>query len=201
MPELRYFNGVRGRGEQIKILFAELDKSYKNKDYDFFKFMEDKAKGKHLTTFNQLPELQDGQHKIAGSVTIMYYIARKHKYGLTGAVSMSKALMLAGTAEDIRQAWVKPLLSGKDTDKTHFKNKVAPRWFEYYEKVLSSKNKYFFGKSPTFGDVAVFEILDAIKHVYGNNFDKFKKLTKFYSTMANRPKIKKYLESRDTVVF
>eukprot|EP00178_Gracilaria_changii_P010261 TRINITY_DN29899_c0_g1_i1.p1 TRINITY_DN29899_c0_g1~~TRINITY_DN29899_c0_g1_i1.p1 ORF type:complete len:209 (+),score=37.76 TRINITY_DN29899_c0_g1_i1:50-676(+) len=199
--ELWYFK-VRGRGEQIKLLLAELGVEYENKTigsqgadstFDDFKKTEPR-----ISAFGSVPSIVDGNFRLSQGPAILSYIGTKYGKPLS-LEDQQTALSMALGAEDLRIKYFSLFGEGSEKKQSDFVNDIwKPRWGPNLEYILKSVGGAGFVSKDniTFGDVAMWDALNGyVEFVKGFDFEGLPLLKKFYEDFKNRPNIKSYLES------
>src|SRR5687768_369040 len=97
-----YYFPIRGRGEQIRLLFHALEVPFEDRRINREEFGRMRGEGVSRVPFLQLPFLDDDGFQLAQGPVIMRYVAQKH--GIVPADAKQAALADAITlaAEDMR---------------------------------------------------------------------------------------------------
>jgi len=202
--KLFYFNG-RGRGEQVRLLLADLKQPYEDNRLDGPGFGAFKATGK--ADFGFMPVLEDGDLTLSEGPVVLGYLARKYKLVDPTNIKLAAKLdSIAVAAEDIRLAWFK-VAQGKDEEKAEFVQKtLVGRWYPNLEKLLHGGT--FFNNSPhaTHADYAIFDVLNALAQpgkapAAITELKGFPGLNKFYTSFGERPGIAEWLAKRPASPF
>lgn len=155
---LTYFDGVKGRAEKVRLLFVAANKTdalvYNRITSTQWGVLKDK------TPYGQLPILRHGKVRLAQSVAILTYCALELKLAppLYDNEANAVALEVTLAAEDLK-AKFNAAKAARDTAG------FAETWRAYAahwnKRVASNKDgpEYFVGKTLTFADVAVYDIL------------------------------------------
>jgi len=156
---------------------------------------------KDQTPFGQLPYLVDGDVKIAQSLAIARYLAKKG--GIDGSDNLATFAMseqLIEEQNDIYNALAEAQYSKDDKTVAWNKalNETVPKHFGLLEKLLTGTT--FTGKI-TAGDIAIFSIINIVLDVDPHALDKFAKLKAFYDHVHADSHFKEYLASPPGVYF
>lgn len=151
---------------------------HQNTDFDM-------AALKPSLPFGQLPYLEHGDVKIAQSLAILRYVARKT--GLTGNtdVEAAKSEMLIEEANDIYNTLAKAQYSA---DKVAAFNGAfaadgpVQKQLGYLEKLV---NGPYFNSTPLAGDIAIAAVLDLLVHLEPTVLETHPKLKAFYDELIN----------------
>lgn len=196
--QLTYWN-KRGRGEQVRLMLAELGEQWEEVHVGGESFVALQKQGPSRLTFGSVPMLEDGDLFLCQGPVILGYLARKH--GLVNAEDLATAARadeIALGAEDLRIAYFS-LFGGDAADKQ--KKFVESSWRERWLPALSGlleigSSGYFVGDSVTHADIAMWDVLDSITTwVSGAILDEFPRVERFYAAIKDRPNIAAYLQS------
>lgn len=184
VPTLHYFD-VRGRGEAIRLAFADMNITYEEVSFtgeQWGKFKPDGLKAKYIAAgqlaFGQVPLLthcikgpNEPCVEIAQSHSILRYIGRMYNadYRFASFDRLAAIDVAADGTEDVR----KPLSTIKyseDSDevkherytKWYTDEGAAPMWFGYFEKlVAASSTPYLAGTTtPSHADYLLLDTMD-----------------------------------------
>lgn len=191
---------IRGRGESVRLLLEDIGVEYQDVRFSD-NWPEEKergtASGKY--TFGQLPCLTIGEVNIVQTDAIMRHLARK--FGYYGETEDEHTLsdVVAGGADDFRDTHSGLVYNPAFEDLLPaYLEKTLPKWLGFFEKLLLKNHdgeKYFVGKDATYPDFIVFELLSSHLRLDPNCLNKFPLLEGYHTRIANRPRIKAYLES------
>lgn len=196
---LTYFN-IRGRGECIRLLLedAGIDYEYEGiPSLDYWVKNEKPNRDKY--PFCQLPVVSIDGKILAQQDAILRTFARAKGYYGENDEEKSKIDMMAGGVEDLRIQYSNLIYSPDfEARKDKFMNKWADRWLFCVNKLLSENNQgqyYLVGKNISFVDFSMFEMLNLLTYLKDNCLEKYPLLQAYLTRVAERPNIKKYLES------
>jgi len=195
--KLRYFN-IRGRGEQIRLLLAEIGVKW-----------EDTPEGNYKgdTTFGQLPVLYathaDGfTEEIPQSMAILRYMSRLYGYYGSNEAERTKVDYLSDGINDWRTTFCVaggyPNYGRNQDENAKYLNTLMPTHAAIYERILShSSSGFLVGHRMSFVDVQLLALLHQhiAVNIFPQSLDKYPFLKKFVQFMENRPNIKTYLIS------
>lgn len=191
--KLTYFDAY-GRGELPRLLLAAVGGEYEDERLSFQEFGQKKGAGTFL--FGSVPQLVDGDLRLAQGPAICSYISKKYNFypDSIGDQALIDAITL--DCEDIRMK-VYPEVYFNRQDKEEGKKRFQAHAFkkaDNLQKLLGEKEFFVAGKL-THADIAVFDILSATKRaVEGTTFPE--NLEKLVERVGNSEKIKAYLDKR-----
>ncbi|XP_065898852.1 glutathione S-transferase 1-like [Dysidea avara] len=192
-----YYYDVRGRAENIRLLFAQAGVKYE--DIRFGK-EEWTAKYKSEASFGRCPFLVvDGTTKISGSANIIRYLGEK--FGMAGKDEIGNAL-LGGTSDylDDLIAHLTTLFFASDEEKVklaaEFKEKTVPQMFPVLQKHV--KDGHFIGSNGKLSwlDIHAFNLINDISKRFCVNLADYPELKKLVDEVGSLPNIKKWIETR-----
>lgn len=198
--ELLYFP-ARGRGEQIRLLFACAQVPFKNTGITDWPAMKSKM------PLGQLPVLiehTDGNEiHIPQSGAIMRHLART--FGLYGENEREATLtdVLAETVNDARAKFFPVLFAGlygtsQETIEKYWSTVSAT--LSVFDKLLaqsfSKESGFFVGLKPSYADVAAFDLLWEHKVAKPECLAEFPALLTFLDRFAALPGVAAYLQQR-----
>jgi len=179
---LYYWPKMLGRGEFMRLLFAETSTSYE----DVYKLrswqevaQENYASGK---VFFAVPAIQHGSFFLSQTPAVVRYIAKKcdggRLYPQTEEDDFYAQSLMAGVVDVVAEghdAWhaIDKNASYASQAKecvpfiTYFTTKRLPRWLDFFETALrrngtSSSEGFFVGRSLTYVDIGVFHWLHGV---------------------------------------
>eukprot|EP00056_Hartaetosiga_gracilis_P022824 m.33265 g.33265 ORF g.33265 m.33265 type:complete len:210 (+) comp9851_c0_seq1:52-681(+) len=203
MPTL-YCKNENGYTEQIRFMFAETG----------IKFDEENVTEKDMESkliFKQLPMLEWDGYNLCESAAIMEHIAvmadsmgvgRGNTY--LGANEEERSLARSFTAaanEFRRQLYEQYVRSGPAQDQDTFKSSTLPAWLTRLNKLAVQSHNDDLSLGPgvsfTFGDVAMYEMLEQISFHFGADvFEDYRELRDYYRRCASRPRFRMYIDNR-----
>eukprot|EP00054_Salpingoeca_dolichothecata_P003662 m.27969 g.27969 ORF g.27969 m.27969 type:complete len:213 (+) comp14049_c0_seq1:120-758(+) len=207
MAKLYYTPGKRGEAEAIRMAFKECNVPFEDVPCDDATKQQLIDSGDLL--FGELPMLDDGGLKLVEQPAILEHVAMKGdtsssaKNRLLGANEdeRSFARSLCSAAQDLRRElhrWVKT----NDADqKKIFIDKILPEWFTALDRQATKSIEEDRGLGPgvdfTFGDIAIFEVVNAIAtHLKVGILRPYPNLKEWHDKSLNRPAIHKHVQSR-----
>merc|ERR1711973_59499 len=199
-PVLCYWD-IRGLGQAIRLLHAYTDTDFEDKlltcgpapDFDRSCWFDQKfSLG---LDFPNLPYYIDGDIKLTQSNAILRHIARKHD--MCGKDDKEKAMvdMMADQGMDLRNGWI-GLCYNPDFDKLKdgYLTNLDPKLGQF-SKFLTKKSWFAGGKTPTFVDFLMYELIDEHKALASNCLKKYQNLEEFQKRFEALPKIAAYMKS------
>jgi glutathione S-transferase len=196
--KLHYFP-IRGRGEQVRLLFHAMEIPFEDVRVTREKFLEMKAEGPSTLYFGSLPLLEDGSYRLCQAPTILSYIARKHGLAPEELQLSAKADAIALGAEDLRMKYFK--LFGDDREKTRaefLRGDWQTRWLPNLNGLLEQNGScgHFAGKQLTHADIAIWDVLDAFQVYVSASLEGYPALQAFDENVRSLPTLAAYLDSR-----
>jgi glutathione S-transferase len=195
LPVLHYFGlGRLGRGEVVRLFFAELGIEYKNEYYNYDAEWKTKRDELKLNLTGTLPVLDIDGHRLSQHLPILRYLSRRAG-GYDGETNYEKFIVdaVSDVYIDYRAAWVASLSGVTD----EYKNEIVPRAIRVFDSYYKENGgPYLLGDKVTYADFAVYQILDN-DNCTGAKPDLPESLTKLMEAMKNRPNLKDYLAKRD----
>jgi prostaglandin-H2 D-isomerase / glutathione transferase len=199
MPYKLWYFPIRGRAEQIRLLFHALDVPFEDIKVNRDTFMELKQRGVSMLSFGSLPLLEDDDFRLVQGPVILGYVARKHGAAPTDPRLSARADSIALGAEDLRVKYFQLFGEGAEEKQKNFvSGELESRWLPSFEGLLEQNGDsgYFVGDSLSHADIAVWDVFDALKtHVKGVSLDGFPRLQAFHDQVRARPSLAAYLES------
>lgn len=196
--KLWYFK-FRGRGEQVRILFAALGAEYEDAFVDRAGFVAMKKDGPARLAFGSLPMLEDGDLRLVQGPAIMGYVARKEGAAPQDLGQAARADAICLGAEDLRIHYFKVQGEGKEAEQKEFlEGRWRERWLPNFEGLLelNDSDRCFVGERITHADAAVWDVLNAmVTYVPGASLSGFSRVEAFYNGFAQRDAVAAYLKS------
>jgi glutathione S-transferase len=196
---LHYFS-IRGRGEQIRLLFAALGVPYENVAVTGERFGEMRADGPSSLVFGALPMLEDGELRLVQGPVIMAFIGRAHGAAPSDPKAAALAESITLGAEDLRMKYFGLFGdTAADKQKEFLEGAWTARWLPAFEYLLerNGSSEHFVGAELTFADAAVWDVLNAmVTYIAGASLNSAPRVKAFYDSFAARPAVAKYLSER-----
>jgi glutathione S-transferase len=191
-----YYFPIRGRGEQIRLLFHALEVPFEDRRINREEFGRMRAEGVAKVPFLQLPFLDDDGFQLPQGPAILRYVAQKH--GIVPSDPQQAALADAITiaAEDLRTKYF-ATFGGEDEAAKKQKflaSEFEGRYLPALERLL--QGEHFVGGKLTHADVAVWDVVDAVCTFLGGSLEGFPKIAAHREAFAKRPSVAKWLEVR-----
>lgn len=199
---LTYWN-KRGRGEQVRLFFAELGEfgvQYDDRRITRAELAELQAEGPRELYFGTIPMLEDGEFRLCQAPVILCYLARKHGVEPDDLRLSARADALVLGAEDLRIQYFELFGPDAQTKQHDFVSGAwTARWLPSFDGLLAqngARSGFYVGSSLTHADIAVWDVLDSIlTWVHGASLDHHPRLAEFYAAIGARPAIARYLAS------
>ncbi|CAF0805768.1 unnamed protein product [Didymodactylos carnosus] len=205
-----------GRGEFLRLLFAELNVPYnevmQGKSFQDGYGIQQEMKKSH--TFFAIPAIEHGDIFLWQTPVMARYIAlqcdegrlmpKNEKDDLYAQALMATLVDVVGEGHD---AWHSPdhnasYESQKESSALPIKifiEKRLPKFFDFFENSLKKNgNQFFVGQSLSYVDVCMFHWLDGIEYQLPEVYQQanIPTLREFKKRIAQRPNIAKRLETR-----
>ncbi|CEJ90348.1 hypothetical protein VHEMI06139 [[Torrubiella] hemipterigena] len=219
--ELVYYTGVPGRGEHIRLLFAEANVIYSDTGSlgmaGARQAVVEHLKGhQNNPPYYAPPMLKHGDLLISQTSNILMYLGQK--FGLAGSAANSdeyRVNALALTAldglsnevHDNHHPLVSDLPYEDQKDESIRRNKEwlklrFPKHLAYWQLVLEqSKGQWLMGDTFTYADIVLFQCIDGVKFAYPNvmahaeKSGKYTAVFQLWDCVRLRPNIAAYLAS------
>ena len=199
IPVLGYWN-LRGLAQPIRLLLNYTGTEFEDKRLDFGPAPGyDKSAWLDIKfnlglDFPNLPYYDDGDNKVTQSNAILRYIARKH--GLVGKSEAEKARvdMMADQYMDFRNGWIRLCYNSDFVNLKDDYLKELPKTLQRFSDFLGA-NPWFAGKSLSFVDFAMYEMLTQHKMLVPNCLLKMENIQKFLDRFEALPRIAEYMKS------
>ena len=195
-----FYFPIRGRGEQIRILFHALEIPFEEVAVNGERFGELKAEGPETLTFGALPMLEDGDFRLVQGPVIMAYIGRQHGAAPSDPKDAAHAESITLGAEDLRMKYFGLLGDGAEQKQKEFlEGNWTSRWLPAFDSLLEANDStdHLVGSQLSFADAAVWDVLDAmLKYIDGATLSSASHLQAFYEGFAARPAVARYLAER-----
>lgn len=197
-----YYLPMRARAEPIRMILHYANIPYNDVTITFSQWPEHKAR-LDICPLGQLPTLQlpSGEF-IAQSGTITRFVAKMGGLYPSDPVEAARGDMVHEMAQDmnainaILNFWPRLGDAYEQHKESYFRN--LPRHAAYAESLLGDQY-YFGGSQPHFGDFSLFHVFDASLTVEPSCLKSFAKLQRWVHAMQNTPRLKSYLQQRQTV--
>eukprot|EP01121_Diplochlamys_sp_Union-15-3_P008356 TRINITY_DN2218_c0_g1_i1.p1 TRINITY_DN2218_c0_g1~~TRINITY_DN2218_c0_g1_i1.p1 ORF type:complete len:207 (-),score=57.54 TRINITY_DN2218_c0_g1_i1:47-637(-) len=193
MAKLYYF-GIKARG-QLPLLVS----LYGGVPVQWEK-TPDWPSMKSQTPFGQLPVLVDGDVKVAQSMAIARYIAKKANLSGESLADFGMSEQLLEESDDIYGLLVKANSSHNKAEewKKTFETELPKHW-GFLEKLLGDKMQ--FCSKVLAGDLAIFSIINIVLDLDPHSVDKFPHLKAFYERLYKDAKFTDYFKEPPRLYF
>jgi glutathione S-transferase len=195
---LHYFP-IRGRGEQVRLLFHALEIPFDDVRVDKAAFGELRAAGPGRLAFGSLPMLEDDGFFLVQGPAILAYLGTKHGARPVDLRQAARCDALTLGAEDLRIRYFRAF-TDDDAKKAGFVGgDWAERWLPQLDSllVLNESDRHFIGTTLSVADVALWDVLDAMTtFIPGATLAGHHRLETFAATFAARPPVAAYLAAR-----
>lgn len=197
--KLTYFN-ARGRGEIMRLLFAEAKEAY-----DDCRIEKDQWPAlKASTPFGQLPMLEVDGVKLCQSTACARYLARKFHLAGKSELEQAQTDMVVDCIEDSAKPMISFFFEKDEAKKTELKKKYneeqLPAFLTLLENLLKQNNggdDFFVGKGVTWADLYLLGFI-GWTNMAGNEdpLGKHPKLKALKAKVENLPNIKAWIAKR-----
>eukprot|EP01084_Bolivina_argentea_P223849 378653_1 len=198
---------VKNRGNFVKLVFEEAGVNYKNtSDMNEMKsqirsnmFGTQKYEDGGAYQAMAPPLIKNGNFMLSQSIVCMGYLSDKFGIRPKRNEDNARAQMLANNCSDLISEIYQHREKPKD-ELFKFINTRFQIWLDLFEKPLKKNNlQFYFDNKCTQADLAVFNALDGIQELFGNDsFNKFvidthPFLNKYYNNLKQRDSIKRLM--------
>jgi glutathione S-transferase len=195
---LHYFP-IRGRGEQVRLLFHALEIPFDDVRVDRTGFGDLRAAGPGRLAFGSLPMLEDDGFFLVQGPAILAYLGTKHGARSSDLRQAARCDALTLGAEDLRIRYFRAF-SDDDAKKAEFVGgDWAQRWLPRLDSLLAlnESDRHFVGTTLSVADVALWDVLDAMTtFIPGATLAGQHRLQAFSQAFAARPPVAAYLAAR-----
>jgi glutathione S-transferase len=225
MPyELYYWPTIQGRGEFVRLALEELGQSYvdvarrpgKGGGVPAMMTLLDGTRVKHPPFAP--PFLKTGERIIGQTANILLFLGLRH--GLAPRSDAGRLwthqlqLTIADFLAEIHDTH-HPIGSGLyyEDQRREAKRRTAdflqhraPKFLRYFERVLErSGGAYLLGRRLTYADLSLFQIVEGLRYAFPKAMrpleKKIPRVVALHDGVANRPRIRAYLESERRIAF
>ena len=197
MSYLLWHFPIRGRAEQIRLLFHALEIAFEQRDVTAEILAELRSQGPDTLSFGQIPLLEDGDFRLVQGPAIMAYVADKHGVAPTDRQMRARADAIVLGAEDLRTKFFQLLDPAADEVRAQFLATAWPnRWLHSFDGLLklNGDTGFFVGSAFSHADIAVWDALDAVlTHVAGASLAGSRRLEDFHRAIAAKPGVAAYI--------
>jgi len=216
--ELYYWPSIQGRGEYVRLALEEagadyLDVARERGTSSMMRMME-----KGDTPPFAPPFLKAGKLVIGQTANILLYLGARHALAPKAEAGRLWVHQLQLTVTDFvveihdTHHPLGPSLYYEDQRSEakkrtgEFWKERVPKYLGYFEGVLeNSGGAYLAGRKLTYVDLSLFQIVDGLRYAFPQRMKAFERkipgLCGLYERVANRPRIKAYLESDRRIAF
>eukprot|EP00762_Andalucia_godoyi_P006908 ANDGO_08342.mRNA.1 Glutathione S-transferase 1 len=200
--KLTYFKG-RGRAEIVRLVFAEAGVAYTDHRIEQEEWPALKASG--YAPFGQLPVLEVDGVVYGQSIALARFVARRfHLLGNSDTDAL-KVDMIIDEASDIGSKlseWYRAAADKKQEVVDDMVEKFLPMHIRYLNKLLGD-NDYFLGSSFSLADIAIYNILEAVKNIAPawEQIEGAGPILALVERVKSRPNIAKWIENRPASAF
>jgi len=203
-----YFAG-RGQGEFVRMALAEVGANFED-----VRIATEEREAKWVNTlkpkmaFEQMPylEMLDEQGKTTfsmnQSIAIVRYIGRKHHLYEGTPEELAVVDQIIDSVADIRRhysplEYIKEVSTElKESYKAKYTTEVLPKWFGYYERLLSDGRQWMAGNKFTIADLVVYTAFHLVPTQHAEVMKAVPKFAGVLHAIGERPNIKKWVLER-----
>jgi len=199
-----------GRAQPIILLLEDGGIPWELVNCELFKYENANTESPYST--HAFPQLEKGSFVLAQTTAIMKYLGEVHGYDGETPEEKAHVCQVALNAADIwseaYQARMGSQQVGLTTDfgKTFWQGKRAEKWLQRLEKqVKATDGDFFFGSKVTYADFCVFNVIHALRWLYGTHFEEeynnCPALKDFEKAIGDRPNVKARLAKNVPVLY
>jgi glutathione S-transferase len=217
--ELYYWPGIQGRGEFVRLALEEAGADYVDvaREKGGMDKMMRLLEGKGTTSPPYAPPfLRAGKLVIGQTANILQYLGPRHRLAPAneGGRLWVHQLQLTITdflkeAHDTHHPIASSLYYEDQKDEAKrgteiFLKQRAPKYLGYFERVLQGKN-YVGGARLSYVDLSLFQVVEGMRYAFPNASKRLernhKRMVALHDRIAERPRIKAYVESERRIPF
>ena len=193
-PILGYWD-IRGVVESARLMLE-----YNSIDYEDKRYRDPntwfKEKFSLGLDFPNLPYFFDGEVKLSESMAILKYIGKKYNLLPKNDAEKMKCDVAEGVLIDFRTYFLTMCYRPDNfiANKENFFNTTLPAKMELFEKYFDQK-KWIAGESLTYIDFAFCELLDHVRLMEPNVFDKYENVNNYVERFFKLEKVAAYRQS------
>jgi glutathione S-transferase len=225
--EFYYWPSIQGRGEFVRLTLEEAGADYvdvargSEKDGQGVPALMKLLNGETIATPPYAPPfLRAGKLLIGQSANILVYLGGRHKLAPASEAGRLWVHQLQLTVVDFIKEihdTHHPIASSlyyeeqKEEARRHtekFRELRAPKYLGYFERVLERNpagDKYIAGRSVSYADLSMFQLVAGLRYAFPNGMRKWEKKTPrfvaLHDRVAARPRIAAYLASKRRIPF
>jgi len=195
--KLRYF-GIRGRGEEIRLIFAAAGVAFEDERIP----KEEWATVKPTTPWGQIPVLEVDGKPLSQSVTICRYLARKFKLNGADEWESTKCEEHVDANVDLFNEFVRFYFEADEARKAKAKETFVGTSVPNYLKKLQAFKEanggdFLVGKQLTWADIYIADKLDRLLgFIKPEAWTEYPAIKKWKDGIFNQPKLKEYIAAR-----
>uniref|UniRef100_H2YNA0 glutathione transferase n=1 Tax=Ciona savignyi TaxID=51511 RepID=H2YNA0_CIOSA len=193
--KLCYFN-IRGRGEMVRLVFAEAGVEYIDERIEQADWPARKAE----MPFGKMPVLYVDGQPIAHSRALIRYLGRC--FNLMGSSNMDAAIIDVWIEVIFEAAMQFPYAEKDETKKAEliealWNDQLLPTFTKLNEQISKSGGPYILGEKLSVADVVIFSVIElSMQWFPGKTLDSVPLVTKMNECFKQRPNIAAWLEKR-----
>jgi glutathione S-transferase len=218
--ELFYWPGLQGRGEFVRLVLEDAGAKYVDvaREPGGMKRMMAALDGgiEGVRPFAP-PFIRAGKTVVAQTANITRWLAERHdlapatEHGAAFAATIALTVadlvkeahdthhpLWADTAYEKQKAAAKQAAAG-------FRKARMPKFLGWIESILDDNGKVLVGRSVTYADLAVFQVVEGLQYAFPNamkkQHGKIKRVLALRDAIAKRPRIATYLASERRIPF
>ncbi|KFM59826.1 Glutathione S-transferase Mu 1, partial [Stegodyphus mimosarum] len=201
-PVLGYWN-IRGLAQPIRLLLAYTETEFEDKKYAYGPAPDyDRSawlKEKHTLglDFPNLPYYIDGDVKLTQSITIMRYLARKHKLEPEAEEDKIRADLIEQQVSDFRLNLAKIAYNSEFEKLKEEYLKKLPTLLKEFSDFLGKRLWFASQDKITYVDFMIYEALYHHKALAADCLNEFQNLKDFFDRFEELSTIQKYIQSPD----
>ncbi|KAJ2993161.1 hypothetical protein HDV02_002601 [Globomyces sp. JEL0801] len=197
IPTVNYFDlGSKGRGEVVRLFFAEAGVEFKDHRIQFADWpaLKEKYISEGFNIVGSLPVVELNNQRLTQSIPTLRYLSKKlGKYNGSNDEEAYLVDQVADILIDWRASWAS---SNFGKTEAHI-NQVLPKILRSVNDFLTRRNgPYILGSELSYADIFIYQFLNDDGLLGSATLDSYAGIKKFITNFEARPNVSKYLKSR-----
>ncbi|HEX4449634.1 MAG TPA: glutathione S-transferase [Kofleriaceae bacterium] len=218
--ELFYWPGLQGRGEFVRLVLEDAGATYVDVAREpggMKRLIAALANGIEDVRPFAPPFLRAGKTVIAQTANVTRWLAERHGLAPSTDHGAAFAATIALTVADLvkeahdthHPVWADVAYEKQKAAARHaaegFRKSRMPKFLGWIESVLQDNGKVLVGRSVTYADLAVFQVVEGLQYAFPKAMKKqhakLKRVLALRDAIAKRPKLAAYLASDRRIPF